>query len=158
MEVLVITSALFCTAPLALASFPARMVKTMKESNRLSLGFVALTPTHQKSQTSLLSRAPESGTNTPIPLVLLLFPSRHAFSVLKGQKMSWASCQCLLIKSNFGIPVMSSPALIPYPSALFLLQILGSALPSLLNCHLSSFNLEFLCQLTAGQGPRLIAP
>ena len=54
---------------------------------------------------------------------------------------------------------MSSLALSPHLSALFLLQILGSAFPSLLlSCHLSSFNLECLCQLTDEQGPCLIPP
>ena len=54
---------------------------------------------------------------------------------------------------------MSSPALSPHPSALFLLQILGSGFPGLLlSCHLSPFDLECLCQLTEEQGPCLIPP
>ena len=89
-EFLVITPALLCTAPFALPSFPARMVKILKESSKFSLGFPSLTSTHQKSRTSLLFRAPESGTDNAIPLaLLLLFPSRHSLSVLKGQKMFW---------------------------------------------------------------------
>lgn len=115
MEFLVITPALLCTAPFALHSFPARMVKILKESNKFSLGFPGFASTHQKSRTPLLIRALESDTNNAIPLaVLLLFPSRHSLStVLKGQKIFWkkrkkkrkcsgTSCQCLFIKSNSG--------------------------------------------------------
>ena len=75
-----------------LLHFPVSQLEWSKflESNKFSLGFPSLTSTHQKSRTSLLSRAPESGTNNAIPLaLLLLFPSRHSLSVLKGQKMFW---------------------------------------------------------------------
>ena len=91
MEFLVITPALLCTALFALPSFPDRMVKILKESNKISLGFPSFTSTHQKSWTSLLCRAPESDTNNARPLaLLLLLPSRHSLStVLKGQKMFW---------------------------------------------------------------------
>ena len=75
----------------------------------------------------------------------------------RGRKESDTTEQ--LSFSLWGFQVMSSLSLSPHPSALFLLQILGSAFPSLLlSCHLSSFNLECLCQLPEEQGPHVIPP
>lgn len=105
------------------------MVKTLEESSSLSLGFLTLTLTLTPSKVPDL-QVPEALTfHILIPCTAV--PRKTCILSIEGSEDVLGPPAHAYSPSYFGIPGMSSPLPILHLSALFFLQLLGSALPPL---------------------------